>query len=60
MQLLKDHPEISKKAVEAVRRPCSLAAILSRVLTNMNLAFSKINRFEDADLIQNLMKTIKS
>ncbi|MDA7888294.1 transglutaminase-like domain-containing protein [Akkermansiaceae bacterium] len=60
MQLLKDHPEISKKAVEAVRRPCSLAAILSRVLANMNLAFSKINRFEDADLIQNLMKTIKS
>ena len=59
MQLLKDHPEISKKAVEAVRTPCSLAAILSRVLANMNLAFSKINRFDDADLIQDLMKTIK-
>ena len=59
MQLLKEHPEISKKAAEAVRRPCSLAAILSRVLANMNLAFSKLNRLDDADLIQNLMKTIK-
>ena len=60
MQLLKDHPEISKRAVEAIRQPCSLAAILSRVLANMNLAFSKLNRSADADLIQDLMKTIKS
>lgn len=59
MQLLKEHPEISKKAAEAVRRPCSLAAILSRVLANMNLAFSKLNRLDDADLIHNLTKTIK-
>ena len=59
MQLLQEHPELSKKAVEAVRRPCSLAAILSRVLANMNLAFSKLQRFDDADLVQDLMKTIK-
>ncbi len=58
-KLLADHPGLSKQAVEAVSQPCSLAAILLRVLANMNIAFHKEKRIEDALLIQDLMKTFR-
>ena len=57
--LLAEHPELSKEAKKAVRQPASFAAILLRVLANMNLAFNKAARFEDAALVQNLMKTFR-
>ena len=56
-KLLADHPELSPQATKAVRRPCSLSAILLRVLANLNLSFNKASRFEDAEIIQDLMKT---
>ncbi len=59
-KLLADHPELSNEARKAVRQPCSLASILLRVLANMNLAFNKEGRFDDAELIQDLMKTFRS
>ena len=59
-KLLSDHPEISDEARKAVRQPCSLANILLRVLANMNLAFNKAGRFDDAELIQELMKTFRA
>ena len=31
--------------------------MLLRVLTNLNLAFNKASRFDDAEIIQDLMKT---
>ncbi len=58
-QLLSDHPELSQEARRAVQQPCSLAAILLRVLANINLAFTKTHRDADADLIQELMKTLR-
>ena len=57
-QLLKDHPELSKQAVAAVREPCSLGAILRRILTNLNLAFEKADRPQDAAITVELMATI--
>jgi len=59
-KLLADHPELSQEATKAVRQPCSLAAMLLRVLANMNLAFNKSGRFEDAEIIQDLMKTFRA
>jgi regulator of sirC expression with transglutaminase-like and TPR domain len=59
-KLLADHPELSREAIKAVRQPCSLAAMLLRVLANMNLAFNKSGRFEDAGIIQDLMKTFRA
>jgi len=56
--LLKDHPELSKQAVAAVREPCSLGAILRRILTNLNLAFEKADRPQDAAITVELMATI--
>lgn len=56
-KLLADHPELSPQATKAIRQPCSLSAILLRVLANLNLAFNKSRRFEDAEIIQDLMKT---
>ncbi len=58
-KLLTDHPELSPSATKAVRQPCSLAAILLRVLANMNLAFNKASRFEDAEIVQDLMRTFR-
>jgi len=58
-QLLNEHPELSAEAKKAVQQPCSLAAMLLRILTNMNLAFNKAGRFDDATLVQNLMKTFR-
>ena len=58
-KLLADHPEISGEATKAVRQPCSLAAMLLRVLANMNLAFNKADRFDDAAITQDLMKTFR-
>ncbi|MDB2673671.1 transglutaminase-like domain-containing protein [Akkermansiaceae bacterium] len=58
-QLLDDHPELSTEAKKAVRQPCSLAAMLLRILANMNLAFNKAGRFDDATLVQDLMKTFR-
>ena len=58
-QLLDDHPELSAEAKKAVRQPCSLAAMLLRILANMNLAFNKAGRFDDATLVQDLMKTFR-
>ena len=58
-QLLEDHPELSAEAKKAVRQPCSLAAMLLRILANMNLAFNKAGRFDDATLVQDLMKTFR-
>lgn len=58
-KLLKDHPELSKEATKSVRQPCSLASMLLRVLANMNLAFNKQGRFDDAEIIQDLMKTFR-
>ena len=58
-QLLADHPELSPEAKKAVRTPCSLAAMLLRILANMNLAFNKAGRFDDATLVQDLMKTFR-
>ena len=59
-KLLADHPELSDSARKAVRQPCALAAILHRVLANLNLSFNKVGRFDDAALIQELMKTIRA
>lgn len=58
-KLLADHPELSPEATKSVRQPCSLAAILLRVLANMNLAFNKASRFEDAEIVQDLMRTFR-
>jgi regulator of sirC expression with transglutaminase-like and TPR domain len=58
-KLLADHPELSEEACKAVRQPSSLAAILLRVLANMNLAFNKAGRFDDAEIMQDLMKTFR-
>ena len=58
-QLLDDHPELSSEAKKAVKQPCSLAAMLLRILANMNLAFNKAGRFDDATLVQDLMKTFR-
>lgn len=58
-QLLNEHPELSAEAKRAVRHPCSLAAMLLRILANMNLAFNKASRFDDAALVQELMKTFR-
>lgn len=58
-KLLKDHPELSEEATKAVRHPCSLASMLLRVLANMNLAFNKAGRFDDAKIIQDIMKTFR-
>ena len=33
--------------------------MLLRVLANMNLAFNKADRFDDAGIIQDLMKTFR-
>ena len=57
-KLLKDHPELSQQAVKAVKQPSNLSEILLRVLANMNLAFNKVGRTEDAGLVQELMKTL--
>lgn len=59
-QLLDEHPELSAEAKKAVHQPCSLAAMLRRILANMNLAFNKSGRFDDASLVQDLMKTFQS
>jgi hypothetical protein len=56
-KLIADHPELSAQATKAVKQPCSLAAILLRVLTNLNVAFNKASRFDDAGIVQDLMKT---
>lgn len=56
-KLLKDHPELSGQAVKAVRQPGTLSDILLRMLANLNLAFGKTNRPEDAALVQDLMRT---
>ncbi|MEN8772391.1 MAG: transglutaminase family protein [Akkermansiaceae bacterium] len=58
-QLLDDHPELSSEAKKAVKQPCTLAAMLFRILANMNLAFNKAGRFDDAALVQDLMKTFR-
>jgi len=58
-KLLKDHPELSEQAVNAVKQPANLSEILLRVLANMNLAFNKVGRIEDAELVQDLMKTLR-
>lgn len=58
-KLLADHLELSEEAAKAVRQPCSLAAMLLRVLANMNLAFNKADRLDDAGIIQDLMKTFR-
>ena len=57
-KLLADHPELSSQATKAIRQPCSLSAMLLRVLTNLNLAFNKAGRPDDAEIIQDLMKTV--
>ncbi len=59
-QLLRDHPEISQDAREALKQPCTLARMLQRLLTNLHLAFAKVHRIEDAKLVQELMLTIRS
>lgn len=56
-KLLKDHPELSEQARQAVKQPCELSAILLRLLANLHLAFHKEDRPDDARLIQDLMKT---
>lgn len=56
-KLLADHPELSGEAVKAVRHPCPPGVMLLRVLANLNLAFHKANRTDDAALVQELMKT---
>lgn len=56
-KLLKDHPELSKRAVDAVNQPCNLSAILVRLLANLHLAFQKEDREDDAELVQDLIKT---
>lgn len=58
-KLLADHPELSDQAKKSISQPCTLAAILLRVLANLNLAFSKANRPDDAALVQDLMKTFR-
>jgi len=56
-KLLKDHPELSQRAISAVKQPCNLSTILLRLLANLHLSFQKENRLEDADLIGDLIKT---
>jgi len=56
-KLLADHPELSPQATKAVRQPASPAAILLRLLANLNIAFNKAGRFDDAEIVQDLMKT---
>lgn len=56
-KLLSDHPDLSPEARKAVRNPCPPGAILLRVLVNLNLAFLKAERTDDAALVQELMTT---
>jgi regulator of sirC expression with transglutaminase-like and TPR domain len=56
--LLGNHPELSEDARVALREPCTLLAMLSRLLRNLNLAFAQRNRNEDAKLISQLIRTI--
>ena len=58
--LLSKHPELSSQATKAVRTPCSPSDMLRRVLTNLNLAFTKARRPEDATLVANLLQTFDS
>ncbi len=55
-KLLKDHPELSKSAVKSIQNPCSLAHMLLRMLANMNIAFTKADRPDDTNLIQDLIR----
>lgn len=59
-QLLKEHPEISSDARKALKQPCSLAEMLTRLLANLHFAFVKVERKEDAELIGKLMRTVAS
>lgn len=57
-KLLKEHPEISTTARESLKQPCTLIEMLRRLLANLHFAFSKVNRAEDARLINELMLTL--
>ncbi|MGC6426740.1 MAG: transglutaminase family protein [Akkermansiaceae bacterium] len=57
-KLLKEHPEISADANKALRQPCTLLEMLRRLLANLHFAFSKVERTEDADLINELILTL--
>ena len=54
-----DETPPTSEAKKAVKQPCTLAAMLFRILANMNLAFNKAGRFDDAALVQDLMKTFR-
>jgi regulator of sirC expression with transglutaminase-like and TPR domain len=56
--LLIDHPELSSEARKAVRHPCAPGLMLLRVLNNLNLAFLKTRRHDDAAIVQKLMKSL--
>lgn len=58
-KLLADNPAMSAKAKKAVRHPCSPGAMLLRVLTNLQLAFHRAGRPDDATLVQSLMKSFQ-
>lgn len=59
-QLIKDHPEISKDAQKALKQPCTLGEMLSRILANLHYAFAKVKRNEDGNLVEELMLTVRS
>jgi len=54
-ELLEKHPEISPHAKDAVSHPCTLTAMLRRVLANMHFAFEKTGRKDDAILLYELL-----
>lgn len=53
--LLRKHPEISEKARFALSQPCTLLAMLRRLLANLHLAFDKAGRQDDAELLYELL-----
>ncbi len=53
-ELIANHPEISQQAREAVSAPCTLSAILCRILVNLHFAFEKCGRDDDTNLIYEL------
>ncbi len=54
-ELIRQHPEISKHAKEALRQPCTLTTMLRRLLANLHFAFEKAGRTDDTILLYELL-----
>jgi regulator of sirC expression with transglutaminase-like and TPR domain len=50
---------LTPDARRAIEQPCSLRAILRRMLGNLHLSFTQADRIEDAELVEDLIQSVE-